>query len=80
MIVNTKAGAESEGEGAEDPRFAQAVKMIESIDDASRLEQMIGMFSAQVDKVEDPERKERMEKLLEIANERLKTLKAAEDE
>jgi hypothetical protein len=39
---------------------------------------MIGMFSMRLDQTEDPERKARMEKLLKIANERLKELKAAE--
>jgi hypothetical protein len=48
--------------------------------DAAKLEQMIGMFSMGMDQVEDPERKARMEKLLEIANEHLKELKAAEKE
>ncbi|UCG51443.1 MAG: insulinase family protein [Candidatus Latescibacterota bacterium] len=80
MIVNTKAGAEGEGEGGEDPRFAQAVQMIESIDDAARLEQMIGMFASRLDQVDDPERKARMEKLLEIANKRLEALKKAEEQ
>ena len=79
MIINTKAGPEREGEGGEDPMFAQAVQMIQSINDPARLEQMIGMFSMQLDQVEDPQRKENMEKLLKIANERLKELKAAEE-
>lgn len=78
LIINTKAGPEGEGEGGEDPRFTQAVQMIKSIKDAAQLEQMMGMFSAQLDQVEDPERRARMEKLLKIATEHLKELKAAE--
>jgi predicted Zn-dependent peptidase len=79
MIVNTKAGPEGEGEGGEDPQFAQAVQMIKSMTDAARLEQMIGMFSMRMDQVEDPQEKAQMEKLLKIADEHLKELKAAEE-
>jgi len=78
MTINTKAGPEGEGVGAEDPQLAQAVQMIKSVKDAAQLEQMIGMFSMQLDRVEDPERRAGMEKLLKIANEYLKELKAAE--
>jgi predicted Zn-dependent peptidase len=76
LIVNTKAGASAEG--GDDPEFAQAVQMIKSMTDATRLEQMIGMFSMQMDKVENPEDKAMMEKLLKVANDHLKELKAAE--
>ena len=79
LIINTKAGPEDKGEGGEDPRFAQALQMIKSMTDAARLEQMIGMFSMQMDQVEDPQEKAQMEKLLKVANERLKELKAAEE-
>ncbi len=79
LIINTKAGPEEKGEGGEDPRFAQALQMIKSTTDAARLEQMIGMFSTQMDQVEDPQEKAQMEKLLKAANERLKELKAAEN-
>jgi predicted Zn-dependent peptidase len=79
MIVNTKAGPEDEGEGGEDPQFAQAVQMIKSMTDAARLEQMIGMFSMRMDQVEDPQEKAQMERLLKIADEHLKELKAAEE-
>jgi predicted Zn-dependent peptidase len=78
LIINSKSAAEGEGGGGEDPRFAQAVQMIQSMKDAARLEQMIQMFSMRVDQVEDPQEKEQMEKLLKIANEHLKELKAAE--
>ncbi|NIO29784.1 MAG: hypothetical protein GTO29_14665 [Candidatus Latescibacteria bacterium] len=78
MIVNSKAGPEGEAEGGEDPRFTRAVQMIKSMNDPAQLEQMIGMFSMRMDQVEDPEQKARMEKLLKLANERLKELKAAE--
>jgi len=78
MIVNTKAAPEGEAGGGEDPRFAQAVQMIKSMKDAPKLEQMIQMFSMRMDQAEDPEQKAQMEKLLKIANEHLKELKAAE--
>jgi predicted Zn-dependent peptidase len=78
MIINSKAAPGGEGETAEDPRFARMVEMIKSADDAGRLEQMIGMMSARLDQVDDKEQRARMEKLLELANERLKELKADE--
>jgi hypothetical protein len=79
LIVNAKAAAEGEeGAPAEDPRFTQMVQMIKSVDDAARLEQMIGMFSGRIDQIEDPAEKAQMEKLLKIANDHLKELKAAE--
>ena len=77
MIVNTKATAEGE-EGGEDPRFKQMVDMINSIEDAARLEQMMGMMGGRMDQVEDPEERAAMEKLMKIATERLKVLKADE--
>jgi rubrerythrin len=52
--------------------------MIQSVKDAARLEQMIQMFSMRLDQVDNPEEKAQMEKLLKIANEHLKELKAAE--
>jgi predicted Zn-dependent peptidase len=78
LIINSKAGAESESGGAVDPRYTQAVQMIKSMTDAAQLEQMIGMFSSRMDQSKDPEQKARMEKLLKLASERLKELKAAE--
>jgi predicted Zn-dependent peptidase len=78
LIVNTKAGPEGEGEGGEDPMIAQGIQMIKSMTDAAQLEQMIGMFSMRMDQVDDPERRAQMEKMLKIAGERLKELKAAE--
>jgi len=78
LIVNTRGGAEGESQGGQDPQMAQAVKMIKSIEDPARLEQMIGMFSMRLDSVEDPEERAAMEELLKIANEHLKELKAAE--
>jgi predicted Zn-dependent peptidase len=79
LLVSTKAESVTGAESAEDPQFAQAVQMIKSIKDPARLEQMIGMFSMQMDKVEDPKDKAQMEKLLKIANDYLKELKAAKD-
>jgi hypothetical protein len=76
LIINSNTS--EEGEAPVDPRYAQALGMIESIEDPAQLEQMMGMFSSRLDQIEDPERKARMEKLLEIADERLKELKAAE--
>jgi predicted Zn-dependent peptidase len=78
MIVNTKATAEGEGGGQEDPRFKQMVDMINSMDDAARLEQMMGMMAGRMDQVEDPEQRAGMEKLMKIAEEKLKALKAAD--
>jgi predicted Zn-dependent peptidase len=80
LIINSKAAEEGETSGGGDSRFAQAVKMIESATDPNMLNQMIGMFSMRLDQVEDPEQRERMERLLEIANERLKELEAAKSE
>jgi hypothetical protein len=77
-IVNTKAAPEGQAGAGEDPRFAQAVQMIKSMKDVPRLEQMIQMFSMRMDQTEDPDQKAQMEKLLKIANEHLKELKAAE--
>jgi predicted Zn-dependent peptidase len=78
LIINSKGTPGGEAPGAEDPRFAQAVQMIKSVTDAAQLEQMIGMFSMRMDQIENPEERERMEKLLGIAAERLKEIKAAE--
>ena len=71
---------EGEREGGEDPRFAQFVQMIGSMEDATRLEQMIGMLSTRLEGVDDPEERARMESLMKIANDRLKELEAAEGE
>jgi len=79
LIINPKSEGGGEGEGAEDPQFAQAVQMIKSVTDAAQLEKMIGMFSSRIDMIEDPAEKAQMEKLLKIAGEHLKTLKAAEN-
>ncbi len=79
MIINTKGGEdEPGGEGEEDPRFAQGKKMIESMTDPDQLEQMIGMFSARMEQMEDPEQRARMEELLKLASDRVKELRAKE--
>jgi predicted Zn-dependent peptidase len=78
LIVNSKTAPGEEG-GQEDARFNQMVQMIKGVKDAARLEQMIGMFSGRVDQIEDPAEKAQMEKLLKIANDHLKELKAAEN-
>jgi predicted Zn-dependent peptidase len=77
LIINAKGGSEGEEQGGEDPRFARAKQMISSIQDASRLEQMIGMFSARLNEVEDPAERSQMEQLLKMAEARLEELKAA---
>jgi predicted Zn-dependent peptidase len=77
LLINTK-GEAGDG-GGEDAQFAQAVQMIKGATDATKLEQMIGMFSMRIDSIEDPDEKDQMQKLLGIANERLKELKAAAD-
>jgi predicted Zn-dependent peptidase len=74
LIINPRETTDGDG-GGEDPRFAQAVEMINSMTDTAQLEQMIGMFSMRMDQVEDPEQKERMQKLLGIASARLEELK-----
>jgi predicted Zn-dependent peptidase len=79
LIINPKVGPEGEGEAAEDPQFVQMVQMIKSMTDAAQLEQMIGMFSMRIDQFEDPKERAQMEKLLKIANEHLKELKAKEN-
>ena len=78
LIINSTADEAGEQGEDVDPRFAQALQMIESADDPAQLEQMIGMFSSMAGQVEDPERKARLETLLEKANERLEKLKADE--
>jgi len=81
LIINPKESPEGEAAAdEEDPRFTQAVQMIKSSTDAAQLEQMIGMFSARMGQIEDPEQLGRMERLLKIATERLNELKAAETE
>jgi len=80
LIINPKPaeGEEGEDQGGEDPRFAQMVQMIKSIKDPARLEQMMGMFGSRMDEVKDPDERAGMEKLMKIAEEHLKELKAAE--
>ncbi len=80
LIINSKEVGEEKSPGGGDPMLAQVTQMIESMTDAAQLEQMMGMLSMRMEQVEDPERRAGMEKLLELANERLKTLKAAETE
>jgi len=77
LLINSKTAEEGE-EGKEDAQFAQFVQMIKGMKEAAKLEQMIGMFSMQIDQAEDPEEKAQMEKLLQVASEHLKELKAAE--
>jgi len=80
LIINSKASANDDEGGGEDPRAAQMAQMIKSIADPAQLEQMIAMVSMRMDGVEDPERRAQMEMVLKLATERLEELKAAEDE
>jgi len=79
LLISTKKVSPAEGEEAPmNPQMAQMVQMIKSMKDTAKLEQMIGGMSGQMDMVEDDEQRAQMEKLLEIAKEHLKELKAAE--
>jgi len=81
LVVNTEASPEGEAAGAapagDDPRLARAAEMIKSVTDPAQLEQMITMFSARMDQIQDPIEKAGMEKLLKIAADRLKELEAS---
>ncbi|HXI01547.1 MAG TPA: pitrilysin family protein [Candidatus Saccharimonadales bacterium] len=78
LIINPKESpGGKEGGGGGDARMAQIVQQIKAIDDPAQLEQMITMISMRMDQVEDADQKARMEKILEIASERLKELKAS---
>ncbi|MEW6411907.1 MAG: pitrilysin family protein [Candidatus Zixiibacteriota bacterium] len=80
LIINSKetAGGQEMQEAGEDDQFNQKVTMINSMTDATKLQQMIAMVSMQLDKIEDPKEKEMTEKLLGVANKKLAELKAAE--
>jgi predicted Zn-dependent peptidase len=80
LIINSKEAPGGEGARGEDPRFLQMVKVIESTTDAAQLEQIIGMLSMNMDQIEDPEKKDRRERLLKVATDRLTELKAAEND
>ncbi len=80
LIINSKAGTgDAEAEASEDDQFNQMVEMINSMTEATKLQQMIGMVSMQLDQIEDAQEKEMMEKLLGVANKKLAELKAAEE-
>jgi hypothetical protein len=79
LLIDTKKVCAPGEEPAMDPQMAQAVQMIKGMNDAAKLEQMIGMFSMQLDQVEDPDQKAQMEQLLQIAKDHLATLKAADE-
>lgn len=79
LLIDTKKVCAPGEEPPMDPQMAQAVQMIKGMNDATRLEQMIGMFTAQLDQVENPEERAQMEQLLQIAKDHLATLKAAEE-
>jgi predicted Zn-dependent peptidase len=78
LLINAKASG-GEEEKKEDGQFARFVQMIKGSEDAAKLEQMVGMLSMQLDKIEDPVEKEQMEQLLGIARERIAELKTGED-
>ncbi|MFH1278472.1 MAG: pitrilysin family protein [Candidatus Eisenbacteria bacterium] len=76
LLIDPKETGDGSAEEG-DPEFAKTAGMIRSMTDAAQLGQMIGMFSMRMDSIEDPAEKESIGKLLEIANARLKELKAA---
>jgi hypothetical protein len=80
LIINPKGDAEGEEPGGEDPRFAMIAGQIKASTDAAQLEQMMGMMAMRMDQVEDPEQRKGMEKLMSLASERLKELKAADND
>ena len=75
LLINTKAKAEGEGP-AEDPQVAQIIQRIKGATDATKLEQMISMFTMQMEQVSEPQEKAAMEKILQAAKDRLAELKA----
>jgi len=75
LLINAKTSVEEEEEDGQYDRF---VGMIRSSEDPARLEQMIGMLSMQLEKIEDSIEKEQMEKLIGIASERLAELKTGD--
>jgi predicted Zn-dependent peptidase len=77
LLINAKTSLEEE-EKEEDGQFTRFVGMIRSSEDPARIEQMMGMLSMQLEKIEDPKEKEQMEKLIGIASERLAELKAGD--
>jgi len=79
LLVHMKAAEAGEGE-AQDPQMARFVQTIESMDDPEKIGQMIGMFSARLDEAEDPGERTQMEKLLEVARDRLTRLQASDDD
>jgi len=79
LLIDTRKVCGPGETPAMDPQMAQAVQMIKSMNDAVKLEQMIGMFSSQLDQVESPEDRAQMEQLLQIARDHLATLKAAQE-
>jgi predicted Zn-dependent peptidase len=78
LLIRAKAKEEGESAGG-DQQFNQFVQMIRSMDDPAKVEQMIGMVSMRMESIEDPEERNQMEKLLDIAREHLSQLKAASD-
>ncbi len=80
LLINTKkvCGPEGEETAPQDPQFQKFVGMIKQVSDPAKLEQLIGMFSMQVESIEDEQEKDQMEQLIQIAKDHLITLKAAE--
>ncbi len=79
LLIDTKEVCAPGEEPPMDPQMAQAVQMIKGMNDPAKLEQMMGMFSMQLDSIEDPDERTQMEQLLQIAKDHLATLKAAEE-
>jgi predicted Zn-dependent peptidase len=78
LIINTKEAPEGE-ERKRSPGGGGMEERIKAIEDPAMLEQAIGMINMGLGSTDDPERKEQLEKMLQIANERLEELKEAAD-
>lgn len=78
LIINTKDAPAGE-ERKRGPGGGGMEERIKAIEDPAQLEQVIGMINMGLGQAEDPERKEQLEKMLQIAGERLEELKKAAD-
>jgi len=78
LIINSKE-APGGGERKRGPGGGGMAERLKSIEDPAMLEQAIGMINMGLGTAEDPERKAQLEKMLQIATERLEELKSAGD-
>lgn len=79
LIINSKEAPEGE-ERKRGPGGGGMEERIKTIEDPAMLEQVIGMINMGLGQAEDPERKAELEKMLQLANERLDELKQADSE